>query len=371
MVVEIPFLKKFNLSKLSFGLLTNKPSGIVGIDIGVHSAKVVQLKYEKERAVLETYGELLSEGYFKSAGTTSGGGFLRYLDTDIVDLLKNLLHEANITAADAVFSVPATASFVTTISLPKLGLKEIEETIPYEARKYVPIPMAEVVLDWEILETEEDTTSKILLVAVPKEIIEKFKRVAELTGIQAKALEVETFSMARSLIGLDPTPTAIINLGYLSTTLAIVDKRQLRISHNFGYGSQKLTSALEKGLGITKERAEAIKQEMGLTEKIEEKEISSILEPIIENLFSEIERLIAIYNRKAPRKIQKVNLTGGGANLKGIIDYASTKLGLEVTKGNPFSRIITPSFMQPILRDIGPSFAVAVGLALHEITSNQ
>lgn len=358
------------MPKFSWGFLTGKSSRIVGIDIGVHSAKVVQLKYEKERAILETYGELLSEGYFKSVGTTSGGGFLRYLDADIVNLLKNLLQEANITATDAVFSIPATASFVTTISLPKLDPKEIEDTIPYEARKYVPIPIAEVILDWETLETEEDTTAKILLVAIPKEIIDKFKRVAELTGIKLKALEVETFSMARSLIGLDPTPTAIINLGYLSTTLAMVDKRQLRLSHNFGYGSQKLTSALEKGLEITKERAEAIKREVGLAEKIEEKEIASILEPIIENLFSEIERMIAIYNRKAPRKIQKVNLTGGGANLKGIIDYASTKLGLEVTKGNPFSRTVTPAFMQPILREIGPSFAVAVGLALHELTSN-
>lgn len=370
MAAEVPFLKKFTMPKFSWGLLTGKPSRIVGIDIGVHSAKVIQLKYEKEQAILETYGELLSEGYFKSAETTSGGGFLRYLDADIVNLLKNLLPEANITAIDAVFSIPATASFVTVISLPKLDPKEIAETIPYEARKYVPIPIAEVTLDWEILETEETAASKILLVAVPKEIIDKFKRIAELTGIKIKALEIETFSLVRSLIGLDPTPTAIINLGHLSTTLALVDQRQLHLSHNFGYGSQKLTSTLEKGLAVTKERAEAIKREIGLTEKIEEKEITSILEPIIENLFSEVERMIAIYNRKAPRKIQKVNLTGGGANLKGIIDYASTKLGLEVTRGNPFARTVTPAFMHPILREIGPSFAVAVGLALHELTSN-
>lgn len=368
-MVEIPFLKKLALPKFSLEFLTGKPSRIVGIDIGVHSAKVVQLRYERERAILETYGELLSEGYLKSAETTSGGGFLRYLDTDIVNLLKDLLREANVTAKDAALSIPSTASFITTISLPKLNPKEIEETLPYEARKYVPIPITEVVLDWEILDTEEDDNSTVLLAAVPKEIIGKFKRIAELAGIKTRALEVETFSLVRSLVGLDTTPTAIINLGHLSTTLAIVDKRRLRVSHNFSRGSQELTRSLEKGLGITRERAEAIKREVGLAEKIEEKEIASIIEPIVETLFSEVERLLTIYNRHAPRRVQKINLTGGGSNLKGLIDYASTRLGLEVTRGNPFSRIMTPAFMQPILREIGPSLAVAVGLALHEITN--
>ena len=370
MAVELSFLKKLAIPKFSLGLLIHKNSQIVGIDIGVYSAKVVQLKYEKERAILETYGELLSEGYFKNVSTASGGGFLRYMDADIADMLKNLLREARITAPEAVFSIPATASFVTTIPFPKLNPQEIEAALPYEARKYVPIPIAEVVLDWEMIETEEGANSKVLLVAVPKEVTEKFKRIAKLIGVRLKALEVETFSMTRSLIGLDPTPTAIINLGHLSTTLAIVDKKQLRLSHNFGYGSQKLTNALEKGLGVTKDKAETIKREIGLSEKIEEKEIVSIFEPIIENLFSEIERIIVIYNRKAPRKIQKVNLTGGGANLKGLIDYTSTKLGVEVTKGNPFARTIAPAFLQSILRDIGPSFGVAAGLALHGLTNH-
>ena len=72
MAVELSFLKKLTIPKFSLGLLIHKNSQIVGIDIGVYSAKVVQLKYEKERAILETYGELLSEGYFKNVSTASG-----------------------------------------------------------------------------------------------------------------------------------------------------------------------------------------------------------------------------------------------------------------------------------------------------------
>ncbi|MBI2640473.1 MAG: type IV pilus assembly protein PilM [Candidatus Sungbacteria bacterium] len=367
-MVDIPFFKKITFPKFSLGFIFGKPTSVIGIDIGTHSAKVVQLKYESERAILETYGELLTEGYLKSAG--GGGGFLRYLDSDISSLLKDLLRESNVTTKEAVLSVPAEASFITLISFPRISKREIDAAVPYEARKYVPIPAAEVVLDWDIFESEAETdTIDVLLVAVPREIVEKYKRVAELAGIHARALEVETFSIVRSLMGTDPTPTAIINLGQTSTTLSLVDRGRVRISHNFSRGSQELTRALERGMNITRERAEEIKRTTGLSERIEEREITSIMAPLVETLFAEIERMIALYNRKAPRKIQKINLTGGGSNLKGIVDYVSGKFGVEVSRGNPFARMVTPAFMQPTLREIGPSFSVAAGLALREITT--
>lgn len=367
-MIDIPFLKKIAFPKFSFGFISGKPASAIGIDIGTHSAKVVQLRYEKERAILETYGELLIEGYLR--GATGGGGLLRYLDSDIVSLLKDILKESNVTSKEAVLSIPAGSSFVAPISFPRISKKEIDQAIPYEARKYVPIPASEVVLDWDIFEQEDGRdTVDVLLVAVPREVVEKFKRVAELAGISPRALEVETFSLVRSLIGGDPTPTAIINIGHVTTTLSLVDRGRVRISHNFGRGSQELTRALERGLGVTKERAEEIKRTAGLSERIEEKEITSIISPLIETMFAEIDRVMALYNRRAPRKIQKINLTGGGSNLKGLVDYVSGKFGIEVARGNPFARIVTPAFMQPILREIGPSFSVAAGLALREITT--
>lgn len=366
-MINIPFLKKVRLPGFSLGFLSGKPNRVAGIDIGMYSTKVVQLRYESERAILESYGELLNERYTKGAAGY-GSGFLRHSDNDIATLLKDIVAESNITAKEAVFSLPASSSFTTTISLPRLTKKEVASAIPYEARKYVPIPLAEVVLDWDILETEERETTNVLLVAVPKELIEKFKRIANETHLSVRALEVETFSVIRSLIGHDPIPTAIINFGHLTTTLSIVDMAKLRVSHSFERGSNQLTQALERGLGVNKERAEQIKRDIGLGERIEEKQFTSIMLPLLEAQLSEVNRLIDGYNRKAGRKIQKVNVTGGGSQLSGIIELAATHFGIEVTRGNPFARVVSPAFMQPILREIGPSFAVAVGLALHEIT---
>lgn len=369
-MIDIPFLKKLKKASFSFDFLTGRPTRVVGIDIGMFSAKVVQLRYEGERAILETYGELLSGQYFKGAEQIAAGGFLRYLDTNIAELLKDVLRESNVTTKEAVLSVPATSSFVTPISFPRLSAKELESAIPLEARKYVPIPLSEVILDWDVLDSESsDDSQEVLLIAVPREIVDKFKRVAKLAELIPLALEIETFSVARSLARYDMVPTAIINYGHAATTLTVVDKGRLRISHSIERGAQELTRSLERGLKVSAARAEALKREVGLSERIEEREITSVMMPLVKNVFGEIERLVSLYNRKSPRKIQKILLAGGGSNLQGTVEYAASKFGIEVARANPFGRIVTPVFMQPILRELGPTFSVATGLALREITT--
>jgi len=363
--MDIPFLKKLSLPE--GGLFTHKPANIVGIDIGTFSTKVVQLKYEKERGILETYGELLNESYFAE---NPGSSLIHRSDTEIVTVVQEILKEANVTTKEAVFSIPAGSSFITTIQFPHMLESELKEAIPFETRRYIPIPVSEVVLDWEVLGPTEDREKlDILLIAVPRETVEKFKRVSEQSGLRMRSLEVETFSLVRSLGAGDLTPTMYINLGHLTSAIAMADKGRLRVSHSFARGSSELTKILSRSLGVTKERAESVKREVGMSEKMEEKEIASVISPFIEVLFLEVERFLSIYNRKAPRTIQKINLTGGGSNLKGIVEYAVSKFGIEVTRGNPFSQVVAPAFMQPTLREIGPGFSVAVGLALHELTS--
>lgn len=368
-MVEIPFLKKFSVPNLSLDFFQKKPNRVIGLDIGMHSSKVVELEYRGEKAVLKTYGELLSSAYLKEA-EGAGGGFLRFVDQDVTGLVKDLLKESGVTTKHAIVSLPASASFITNIHFPRVAPSEIEQAIPFEARKYIPIPISEVVLDWDIIENAEDRQNvEVVIIAVPYEVIEKFKRIAEASGIVPIAMEVETFSLVRSLVGHDPMPLAIINIGFQESTLAIVDRSRLRVSHHFTRGSEEVTQALERGLTISRERAEAIKQEVGLSERIEERDITSIETPLLETLFSEIERFFSLYNRKAERKVQKILLTGGGSNLKGIIEFVASRFGIEVTRGNPFSKVVTPAVMQPVLREIGPSFSVAVGLALREITN--
>lgn len=360
------FLKKLKLPPLELKLMGRSPS-VCGIDIGSESVKVVQLKKERERAILETYGELKSERYFNEPGVRT---LLQYRDEELRGLLTDVLREANVTTHRAVLAVPSASSFITLIHLPFLSEDEIRSAIPFEAKKYVPIPTAEVLLDWQIVgEDRARGRVEVLLVAVPQEVIAKLKRVAELAELEPEGLEIESFSLARSLLGGELGCAMVLNWGAVTTGLTIAVGRQIRLNHNVGRGSREITSTLSKSLGVTIERAEDMKKQVGLSEKPEERAIRDTIAPFIDSTLADAERILSAYNRSAERKVEKIYLAGGGANLLGLVDYVSKHFGLETAIGNAFARTMFPAFLQPLLREIAPGFAVAVGLALRPITS--
>lgn len=366
--MEIPFLKKLETPKFTFTLMKKRPS-YVGIDIGSFSVKVVELRQDKDRAVLESYGELKTERYFKKKEESPilGGGFLRFLESDVAEMVKDVIKESAIKTDKAVFAVPASAALIVLVNFPRLSEEEIKSAIPFESRKYIPIPQSEVFLDWEIIDEGDEKRVKVLIVAIPKEIINKFKRIASLAGLEVTALEVENFSLARSLLGQNSAVSAIISIGAQYTSVTIVDAGIIRSSHNIEQGSNEITVTLAKSLSVDNERAEEFKKTVGLSDRPEEKEIAEIIFPIVDTLFREVLRVINQYNKGSEQKVERLILTGGGSNLSGIIDYTAKTIGLETLKGNPFSKIIYPVVMQPILRDIGTDFAVAVGLALRQV----
>lgn len=369
-LVTIPFLKKIQFPKFSFKFAGGAAS-FVGVDIGNDSVKVVQLRKERERAVLETYGELKSARYFQGETGATGSGLVGHSDQSVVNLLTDVLRESNVTTKRAIFSVPSASSFVTAVSFPLLRGKELESAVSFEAKRYVPIPLQEVALDWQMLEEDEaERRMLILLVAVPQEVIAKYQRVAEAMGLQLEAVEVESFSLARSLLAGDYGVTAVIHWGALVTTLVVVDQGRIRMSHNFGRGSREITAALAHSLGVTEERAEAVKKEVGLSERPESREIVDVIMPIVDSALGDVERALLTYNRGAKQKVERIVLSGGGSSLAGLADHVASRFGLETAVGNPFGRTMFPPFLQPVLKDIAPNFAVAVGLALRQIASS-
>lgn len=369
-LMQVPFLKKLEMPKFDIGF-GRKKSGYVGIDIGAWSVKVVQLREEKGRAVLEQYGELKTASYLKKTSEESmaSTGFLRYLESDISIMLKDVIRESNITASQAIFSIPTPSAFIMLIDFPRLPPEEINSAVPYEVKKYIPIPLTEISLDWEVIDEEEEKNLKILFVAVPKEIINKYKRIGDLAGLEVLAVEVENFSFNRSLSGREKMPTAIIQIGAQTVNITVTDRGIIRLSHNIERGFQEITRTLSRSLNVDVARAEDFKINIGLSDRPEEKEIVDVIAPITDSLFREILRLINSYNHTVSKKVEKIILSGGGANMLGLVDYVTKFSGLETIRANPFSKLVYPAFMQPILRDIGPNFSVAVGLALREIAS--
>ena len=357
---------------------------VLGVDVGPSSIKVVQLRREGGRAILETYGELALGPY---AGLSVGQA-TNLSAEKIAEALIDLMREANVTADRAGFSIPLASSLTTVISLPKVSEKELQSMVPIEARKYIPVPISETTLDFwvlpkresDVLEIEHEAGAlnnddknnleriDVLLVAIHNSVIQKYRRIGELAGLLVGFLEIETFSAIRALISGGTATTLILDMGVSSTNIAIVLNGVVYLSHLVSRGSQDITVALSRALGITILKAEEMKREKGLliSEGFENK-VASTAQLILGGIFTEVNRALLEYEKKQHVAVSKVILSGGGALLKGLLPLAKENLDTEVVQGNPFARVETPAFLENVLKEIGPSFSVAVGAALRRL----
>ena len=355
-------------------LFGKKSQLFLGLDIGTSAIKLVELEQGEGRYKLKTYGVYPLVEYFKHIEEQLWVEPSKLLDGQIAGTVKQLIKEANVQSKKVCLSIPVYSSFSTLIDLPPMPEKEISRAIPFEAKKYVPVPISEVVLDWSIIEKSAEQKPKveegransqgvqILLVAVPKAIIAKYAQIIQLAGLELKALEAETFSLARSLVGNDKSPIVVVDIVARSSNISIIDKGYIRIIHNLEKGGAELTRNLSQKLNINFEKAEEMKK-IGQDSQLMAREvIYSVLDVIV----AEVKKIISHYQIRYSRRIEKCILAGAGATINGLSDYFSSKLGLEISLGNPFARVVYPALLEPAIKELGPSLAVAVGLAMRE-----
>jgi type IV pilus assembly protein PilM len=369
--MDNPFSKLFSAG--SFFSKSNVSA--IGLDIGSSSVKVVQLRKDRGQVVLETYGELATGPY----GGASVGQSVNLSPEQVITLVKDLFNEATITTKVSGLSIPLRSSLLTSIEIPDLAKDNLDQVVPIEARKYIPVPISEVALDWWVipkntLESMDDgqsevkakgpATTGVLVVAIHKDTINQFQVISSGVGLDAKFLEIETFSAMRSSLQNDLGATVVVDLGASTTKVAVIDYGVARLSHTINKGAQDITHAIARSLNIPFGKAEEIKRKIGLVEKVGGGSLLATLSPTVEFIFSEVNQVMINYQKKHNRSVDKVILIGGGATLKGIKEVATHHVSAPIVFGNPFERVATPAFLGPVLTEIGPSFAVSIGLAL-------
>jgi type IV pilus assembly protein PilM len=361
---------------------------VIGVDIGSSAIKIVQIKKENGKAVLENYGEL-------ALGPTAGleVGRATNLETGkIMDAMKDLLQETKISASYGAISIPLNASLLSVIEMPSLEKKKLQTMIPLEARKYIPVPISEVLLDWWIMperntDLEEEKNEipqersggehqkmiEVLIAAIHNEAISKYQAIKTGIGLSTALFEIEIFSSIRSVIGHDLAPIMILDMGAGATKLAMIEYGVVRNSpHIINMGSQDITLALSKALGIPVAEAEQLKRENGLSPRsVNGKSVNDIISLTLDNIFGEAKRVLINYQKRYNKTVSKIILTGGGVLLKGLPAVATKNFEAEVVLGDPFSKIEAPAFLGSTLKENGPEFAVAIGLALKAIRDGE
>jgi len=346
--------------------------GCLGVDIGTSAIKIVELVLRGERIKLEKYGETSIQTLYEKPFRTFEKSSLLLSGQDISRAIRAIIEEAKISERKAIFSIPDFASFFTNFELPPMTKEELSGAIRFEARHHIPLPLSEVTLDWSIIEGEinrKKTPLKILLVAVPNEIISQYQKIASLTNLELQTLEAEVFGLTRSLVKEDPRVIALLDFGAQSSTISLVDKGILKISHSFDISGNGLTHLLAKSLNIDYWQAENLKRKYGLSFPGKEApsialKIRQILMPLIDLILLEVEKSSLSFFQAEKKEVQKIILAGGSALLPGLKDYFSENLKKEVEIANPFLDILYPPILEQTLKEMGPAYATAVGVAL-------
>lgn len=369
-----------NLSK-KVGNMGSNGQSVLGIDIGSSSIKIVQLSRRNGHPILDTYGELALGPY---AGKGVGEATNLPLEK-IIEAVNDILREkeVNITTRICGVAIPFASSLMAVVEMPALPTKQLAEMVPLEARKYIPVPISEVTLDWYAIpkdkNPEEDFPSvnpevkpgfqkvEVLIVALHNETINSYKEIVAKSSLDADFFEIEIFSTMRSVLDQEVAPVLIIDMGATSTKLYIVERGILRSSHMVNRGSHKITDELSKSLGISISDAEYLKREKGLPGEIDGIEIKKVMILTLNYIFSEANQFVLAYQKKYNKNISKIFLVGGGSALKGIVDVAKETFKTEVVAGDPFGKVVAPAFLEKVLRETGPEFTVALGVALRRL----
>ncbi len=356
---------------MRWSLLKLIPKKFLGIDIGTSAIKLVELSRWGERRKLENYAEASASILYEKPFRTFEKSTLLLSSSDISRAIKGCLEEAKIKTRQCSFSIPDFSSFFTSFELPPMSKEELPQAVRYEARQHIPLPLSEVSLDWQIIGGEppnhQKTKLKILLVAVPNEVINQYREIAALSQLKLVSLEAEVFGLARSLIGADDKRViAIVDIGAQSTTCSIIEKKVLKVSHSFDMGGNELTERISKALTLDYEAAADLKKKHGiLTAEGQDLTAENILSPLIDLIFGEIEKISGNFYQSERKEIQKIIIAGGTAWLSGLKEYFGNHFkNIEIEIASPFLNIFYPPILEKTLKQMGPSYAIAVGTAL-------
>jgi len=354
-------------------------TSVLGIDIGSSSIKVVQLRKKAGRAILETYGELALGPY----ADVEVGRATKLSTEKIVEAVNDVLTEANATTTSCAISIPMRQSLVSILRMPQMKEAQLAQMIPIEARKYIPVPISEVTLDWFVIPKidldPEDymgvpegqhkiPQTEVLVVAIHNDVLQNYSTIVANANLDASFFEIEMFSAVRSVIESDDnTPVMICDFGAGVTKSYIVERGVIRDSHVINKGSQDITLSISQSLDVTPEFAEKLKRNFGRNTREQDEQIREIIDLVIDPVLSEVNTVLLNYQKRYNKNVSKVFIVGGGAMLSGINEKAQGKLALPVLFGDPFAKVETPAFLEGVLKQTGLAFAPSIGLALRKL----
>ncbi|MCX6723257.1 MAG: type IV pilus assembly protein PilM [Candidatus Staskawiczbacteria bacterium] len=349
-----------------------------GLDINDLSLKIVKLKKKSRGFTLVSFSEekippnVIEDGVIKD-------------EVILAKIIKSAYDKAKgkkIITKYVVASLPEEKSFSQVIQMPKMSEEELKMAVPLEAENYIPMPIDEVYLDFQVISPIKNSFNhpEVLIVAMPKKIVDSYVSCFKKAGLMPIILEAEAEAIARALVKKETNSLLImVDFGENNTNFIVFSGSSIRFTTSIPISSQSLTKAISELLKISFDEAEKLKIEYGLTgKKINDRaeKVSQIIEPILKDLTDQVKKYLNFYRDHSSfeyllpeGKTEKIILCGGGAELKGLTDFMSKSLDISVEIGDPLINFLIKN-PKNIIKENLLSFTTAIGLALRETNNN-
>jgi len=350
--------------------LFGKSKGLVGVDIGSSAIKVVELKpggkggneYQLTNLGLEPLPpEAIVDGAIMDSGA-------------VIDAIQRLFTAQKIKTNDVATSVSGNAVIVKKISLPQMTTEELAESIHWEAEQYIPFDIQDVSLDYEVVEGGgSGGNMDVLLVAVKKDKIGDYTSAISQAGKNPSIVDVDVFALQNCYevnYGIDAgRVVALLNVGASIMNINITKGATSIFNRDIAVGGNQYTDAIQKDLNLSFDQAEALKKGARV-EGANPENLQPILQAVSENIALEIQKTFDFFKATSSEdRIDRIFLSGGTAKVKGLQELLADRFDAGVELLNPFNSVTyNPREFDPdFISDIGPSAAIAVGLAARKV----
>jgi type IV pilus assembly protein PilM len=348
--------------------LFGKKKGLVGLDIGSSAVKAVELKAGGKGGAewqLVNIGmeALPPEAIVDGAIMDSGA---------VIDAIQRVFTGQKIKTSDVATSVSGNAVIVKKISLPQMSPEELAESIHWEAEQYIPFDIQDVAIDYEMIEGSGSSGNMdVLLVAVKKDKISDYTSAISQAGKSPALVDVDVFALQNCYevnYGIDPgRVVALLNVGASIMNINIIKGGTSIFNRDIAVGGNQYTDAIQKDLNLSFDQAEAMKKG-GRGDGAEN--LHPILQAVSESIALEIQKTFDFFKATSSEdRIDRIFLSGGTSKVQGLRDLLAERFDAGVEIMNPFNSITyNPRDFDPdFISEIGPSAAIAVGLAVRKV----
>lgn len=341
---------------------------IIGVDIGSHSIKIVNLKRIKGKITAVIAVEEAYPIGFDHIGSDS---------KSISDFIKTTFKKYKIRIKNVCASLHGNDIIVKHITMPSVDRSELKQAVTWEAEQYIPYDIKEVNIGFQLLPSDDSSKTEILIAASKKEIVEKQRSIIRDSGLKCEIIDVDSLAIANCFEQNYETEGLIylLDIGKSYSKFNIVDNGMTLFTRDAPIGTSEFIVNLSDSLGINTTAAEKMLRNFNINDKDREaySKIDGLIKEGFEKILTSVISSSIEFFSKSGDGSQKhqmpLYVSGGGALISGILPYFEKRLDSEVELLNPFNRIsVDPSKIDiSIIKDREPVFATAVGLGLRGI----